>query len=281
MSARRVYGGVAAAVALLCVGAWAVAQKVDAPAGAPVTAAASPAPDAATTDPVLERGRYLASAGDCVSCHSVAGKPAYGGGLPLKTPFGTIMSTNISPDPEAGIGAYTEAEFARALREGVARDGHRLYPAMPYPSFARVNDEDMHAMFVYFRNGVKPVADKAPPTKLPFPFSIRSLMIGWNWIYLDKGVYQADSARSAEWNRGAYLVQGLGHCGDCHTPRSMLGGVKAASSATTGSAAIRSPLRRAMPPCSTARSASSPRSALRAPAGPILCCGSSGMPCSA
>jgi len=139
------------------------------------------------------------------------------------------VSTNISPDPTAGIGAYTEAEFARALREGVARDGHRLYPAMPYPSFARVNDEDMHALFVYFRNGVEPVAQKPPPTDLPWPFSMRGLMMGWNWIYLDRGVYQPDSTRSAEWNRGAYLVQGLGHCGDCHTPRSMLGGVKAAS----------------------------------------------------
>lgn len=243
MSARRVYGGIAAAAVLLCAGAWAVAQKSDAPAeaasapsapsapaaaapAAPVVAAAT-APAAA--DPVLEHGRYLARAGDCVSCHTAPGKPAFGGGLPMKTPFGTIVSTNISPDPEAGIGAYTEAEFARALREGVAKDGHRLYPAMPYPSFARVNDEDMHALFTFFRNGVQPVAQKPPATDLPWPFSMRSLMIGWNWIYLDKGVYQNDSARNAEWNRGAYLVQGLGHCGDCHTPRSMLGGVKAAS----------------------------------------------------
>ncbi|MDM0008349.1 cytochrome c [Variovorax sp. J22G73] len=244
MSARRVYGGVAVAVVLLGAGAWAVAQKsgeqseapaaaasasMAAPASAPVAmAAAAPAP-AASADPVLEHGRYLARAGDCVSCHTAPGKPAFGGGLPMKTPFGTIVSTNISPDPQAGIGAYTEAEFARALREGIARDGHRLYPAMPYPSFARVNDEDMHALFTFFRNGVQPVAQKPPATDLPWPFSMRSLMIGWNWIYLDKGVYQGDAARSAEWNRGAYLVQGLGHCGDCHTPRSMLGGVKAAS----------------------------------------------------
>jgi mono/diheme cytochrome c family protein len=250
MSARRVYGGIAAAVVLLCAGAWAVAQKSDAPAAAasapaaPASASASASSPAAaapagqatvagaapaSADPVLEHGRYLARAGDCVSCHSVAGKPAFGGGLPMKTPFGTIISTNISPDPEAGIGAYSEAEFARALREGVAKDGHRLYPAMPYPSFARVNDEDMHALFTFFRNGVQPVAQKPPATDLPWPFSMRSLMIGWNWLYLDKGVYQNDAARSAEWNRGAYLVQGLGHCGDCHTPRSMLGGVKAAS----------------------------------------------------
>ncbi|MFM9925046.1 cytochrome c [Variovorax sp. H27-G14] len=229
MSARRLYGGVAAAVVLLCAGAWAVAQKAEAPVPAPVASATPATAPAAPADPVLERGRYLARAGDCVSCHTAPGKPAFGGGLPMKTPFGTIVSTNISPDPQAGIGAYTEAEFARALREGVARDGHRLYPAMPYPSFARVNDEDMHALFTFFRNGVQPVAQKPPATDLPWPFSMRSLMIGWNWLYLDKGVYQPDTARSAEWNRGAYLVQGLGHCGDCHTPRSMLGGVKAAS----------------------------------------------------
>jgi mono/diheme cytochrome c family protein len=242
MSARRMYGGIAAAAVLLCAGAWAVAQKSDAPAAAasapapaqasaPVatTATTATAAPAASADPVLEHGRYLARAGDCVSCHTAPGKPAFGGGLPMKTPFGTIVSTNITPDPTAGIGAYTEAEFARALREGIAKDGHRLYPAMPYPSFARVNDEDMHALFVFFRNGVQPVAQKPPATDLPWPFSMRGLMMGWNWIYLDKGVYQNDSARGAEWNRGAYLVQGLGHCGDCHTPRSMLGGVKAAS----------------------------------------------------
>ncbi|WP_198084263.1 cytochrome c [Variovorax sp. E3] len=232
MSARRasrVYGGAAAAVVLLCAGAWAVAQKADAPSAASAPAAVNATPPAASTDPVLEHGRYLARAGDCVSCHTAPGKPAFGGGLPMKTPFGTIVSTNITPDPEAGIGGYTEAEFARALREGIAKDGHHLYPAMPYPSFARVNDEDMHALFIFFRNGVQPVAQKPPATDLPWPFSMRGLMVGWNWLYLDKGVYQGETARSAEWNRGAYLVQGLGHCGDCHTPRSMLGGVKAAS----------------------------------------------------
>jgi len=229
MNARRVSAGVAAAAALLCVAAWAIAQKAEEPAPAAAAVTTTTAAPAATTDPVLEHGRYLARAGDCVSCHTAPGKPAFGGGLPMKTPFGTIVSTNISPDPEAGIGAYTEAEFARALREGIAKDGHRLYPAMPYTSFARVNDEDMHALFVFFRNGVQPVAQKPPPTKLPWPFSMRGLMMGWNWLYLDKGVYQPDAARSAEWNRGAYLVQGLGHCGDCHTPRSMLGGVKAAT----------------------------------------------------
>ena len=184
---------------------------------------------AAPNDPTVERGRYLARAGDCVSCHTGPSNVPFAGGLPMATPFGTIVSSNITPDKAAGIGDYSEAEFARALREGVRRDGKRLYPAMPYPSFAKLSDADMHALYVYFQQGVAASAAKPPPTDLPWPFSMRWLMLGWNMLYLDKGPYQPDSARSAEWNRGAYLVQGLGHCGDCHTPRSLAGGVKAAS----------------------------------------------------
>ncbi|VTU17594.1 Gluconate 2-dehydrogenase cytochrome c subunit precursor [Variovorax sp. SRS16] len=180
-------------------------------------------------DGLLERGRYLAQAGDCVSCHTVPGGAPFAGGLKMKTPFGTIVSTNITPDPQGGIGDYSEADFARAVREGVGKGGFHLYPAMPYPSFARIRDDDMHALYTFFQKGVKPVAEKAPPTHLRFPFNMRFLMVGWNWLYLDKRVYVDDSARSAEWNRGAYLVQGLGHCGDCHTPRSIAGGVKAQS----------------------------------------------------
>ncbi|MDM0119387.1 c-type cytochrome [Variovorax arabinosiphilus] len=211
---------------------WAFGQKAS-----PVTGGMPAAPVVATTgastavssDPTVERGRYLARAGDCVSCHTGPSNVPFAGGLPMATPFGTIVSSNITPDKGAGIGDYTEADFARALREGVRRDGQHLYPAMPYPSFARLNDEDMHALYVYFQQGVAASADKPPPTDLPWPFSMRWLMMGWNLLYLDKGVYQPDSARSAEWNRGAYLVQGLGHCGDCHTPRSLAGGVKAAN----------------------------------------------------
>jgi mono/diheme cytochrome c family protein len=211
---------------------WAFGQKAN-----PVTGGVPSAPVVATTgastavssDPTVERGRYLARAGDCVSCHTGPSNVPFAGGLPMATPFGTIVSSNITPDKGAGIGDYTEADFARALREGVRRDGKHLYPAMPYPSFARLNDADMHALYVYFQQGVAASADKPPPTDLPWPFSMRWLMMGWNMLYLDKGAYQPDSARSAEWNRGAYLVQGLGHCGDCHTPRSLTGGVKAAN----------------------------------------------------
>lgn len=211
---------------------WAFGQKTSPVSGgvpAAPTAATSKATSAASSDPTVERGRYLARAGDCVSCHTGPSKVPFAGGLPMATPFGTIVSSNITPDKNAGIGDYTEADFARALREGVRRDGKHLYPAMPYPSFARLNDEDMHALFTYFQQGVQASADKPPPTDLPWPFSMRWLMMGWNLLYLDKGVYQPDGARSAEWNRGAYLVQGLGHCGDCHTPRSLAGGVKAAN----------------------------------------------------
>ena len=213
---------------------WAFGQKPNpvqggvpaAPAVATATASGAPG---ASTNPTVERGRYLARAGDCVSCHTGPSNVPFAGGLPMATPFGTIVSSNITPDKGAGIGDYTEADFARALREGVRRDGKHLYPAMPYPSFAKLNDEDMHALYVYFQQGVAASAEKPPQTDLPWPFSMRWLMMGWNLLYLDKGAYQPDGARSAEWNRGAYLVQGLGHCGDCHTPRSLAGGVKAAN----------------------------------------------------
>lgn len=211
---------------------WAFGEKASpVTGGVPSTpvVATTAASQGASTDPTVERGRYLARAGDCVSCHTGPANVPFAGGLPMATPFGTIVSSNITPDKGAGIGDYSEAEFARALREGVRRDGRRLYPAMPYPSFAKLSDPDMHALYVYFQQGVSASADKPPPTDLPWPFSMRWLMMGWNLLYLDKGVYQADSSRSAEWNRGAYLVQGLGHCGDCHTPRSLAGGVKASS----------------------------------------------------
>jgi mono/diheme cytochrome c family protein len=225
----RVFGLVAAVAAVMMAG-WAFAQKAEPVAGAALAAAPGPAARAGTfADPLLERGLYLARAGDCISCHTGPGAAPYAGGLPMKTPFGTIVSSNITPDRSAGIGDYTEADFARALREGVRRDGKHLYPAMPYPSFARIGDEDMHALYAYFQKGVAPSAAKPPQTQLPWPFSMRWLMAGWNMLYLDKGVYQADASRSAEWNRGAYLVQGLGHCGDCHTPRSLTGAVKAGS----------------------------------------------------
>ena len=179
---------------------------------------------AAAADPLVAKGRYLAQTGDCVSCHTAVGGKPFAGGLAMGTPFGTIVSTNITPDQNAGIGAYTQEEFNRAVREGVAKDGHRLYPAMPYTSFAAITDEDMQALYAYFTQGVDPVDTRPAATDLPWPFSMRWLMVFWNWLYADQKPYEAVAAQSAEWNRGAYLVRGLGHCGECHTPRGRLGG---------------------------------------------------------
>lgn len=231
--ALRAATGAAVLAGLGLVSAWTFAQRTEGAAGA-VAPPATPAQVAGATpgpaaDPLVERGRYLARVADCVSCHTAPGGAPFAGGLPMKTPFGTIVSTNITPDRDAGIGAYSQADFARALRQGVAADGHHLYPAMPYPSFARASDEDVQALYAYFQKAVKPVASRPPATDLPFPFSMRGLMVFWNWLYLDDTRYAPQASQSAEWNRGAYLVQGFGHCGDCHTPRSRLGGVKAGS----------------------------------------------------
>ncbi len=168
---------------------------------------------------LLERGAYLARAGDCVACHTPPGGKPFAGGLAMQSPFGTIYSTNITPDPEHGIGRYTYAEFSKAVSQGITRDGKRLYPAMPYPSFAKMTDSDMRALYVYFTQGVAPVSQPNKPTELRWPFSIRALMIGWNMFYARSGPYAPNPSMSPDWNRGAYLVQGLGHCGACHTPR--------------------------------------------------------------
>jgi alcohol dehydrogenase (quinone), cytochrome c subunit len=169
----------------------------------------------------VKKGEYLARVGDCISCHTAPhGKP-YAGGLPMLTPVGAIYTTNITPDAETGIGRYTESEFAHALRRGVAKDGHHLYPAMPYPSYAKVSDADIHYLYLYFMHGVKPVRQSNKASEIPWPLNYRFPLAVWNRIFLDKQTYQADASKDASWNRGAYLVQGLGHCGACHTPRGL------------------------------------------------------------
>ncbi|WP_255581247.1 cytochrome c [Caballeronia sp. dw_276] len=170
-------------------------------------------------DPLVTRGAYLAKAGDCVACHSAPkGKP-FAGGLPMNTPMGKIYTTNITPDPETGIGKWTEEDFEKALRQGVSKDGHNLYPAMPYPSYTKVRDDDVKALYAYFMKGVAPVnqANRAPD--IPFPLNMRWPLKFWNMVFLDKGVYRDKDGKDVAWNRGAYLIQGLGHCGSCHTPR--------------------------------------------------------------
>ncbi len=168
---------------------------------------------------LVERGAYLAKLGDCIACHSAPNGEPFAGGLPMQTPVGTIYSTNISPDNATGIGQWSAREFDQALRRGVSRDGHNLYPAMPYPSYAKLRDDDVAALYAYFMKGVAPVrrANRAPDIR--FPLNMRWPLKLWNLAFLERGVFHDSVGKSAEWNRGAYLTQGLGHCGSCHTPR--------------------------------------------------------------
>ena len=175
----------------------------------------------------LERGRELAALGNCVTCHTSAqGKPN-AGGLGIQTPFGTVYSTNLTPDPQTGIGLWSQQAFNRAMREGISRDGHHLYPAFPYTSFTRINDEDLTALYGWLMSQ-EPVRQATPETKLAFPFSLRPLMAFWNALYLTPGPsakpLQTEVDRSPAWLRGEYLVNGLGHCSACHTSRDALGG---------------------------------------------------------
>ncbi|WP_261507682.1 c-type cytochrome [Burkholderia multivorans] len=185
-----------------------------------VTATTAHAAQAAPADGALvARGAYLAKAGDCVACHTAPRGTPFAGGLKMVTPMGAIYTTNITPDTETGIGGYTEAEFADALRKGVAKDGHRLYPAMPYPSYAKLRDDDVKALYAYFMHGVEPVKQANRPSDVPWPLNMRWPLALWNMVFLDTTPYADKPAKDAMWNRGAYLVQGLGHCGSCHTPR--------------------------------------------------------------
>lgn len=174
-------------------------------------------------DDTVERGRYLSVAADCVACHTSPkqGKP-YAGGYAIASPLGEIWASNITPSKSHGIGTYSEADFAKAVREGVRKDGAHLYPAMPYTSYAKLTDEDIHALYVYFMQAVAPVNEEAHATELPFPFSVRSSMAVWNLLFLDKKPFQTDPAKGAQWNRGAYLVEGLAHCSSCHSPRGLM-----------------------------------------------------------
>jgi mono/diheme cytochrome c family protein len=193
-------------------------------ASAPQATATAGASAPATKTP-MSRGEYLVALGDCVACHTEPGGERFAGGLPVATPFGTILSANITPDKDTGIGGWTADQFYRAMHEGVDDEGKHLYPAFPYNYYTKVTREDSDAMFAYLRT-LKPVKHDFERNKLKFPFNIRSLMAVWNWMYLDKGPYQPDSSKSAAWNRGAYLVEGLGHCQACHTPKTMMGGPK-------------------------------------------------------
>lgn len=178
---------------------------------------------AAGADPALVgQGRYLAIAGDCGSCHTAPGGKPMAGGLAVATPIGPTISSNITPSKAAGIGNYSLKQFSNAVRLGIRADGKRLYPTMPYTAYAKITDSDIKALYSYFMLGVAPVDKRPPATNLPFPFNIRLAMMAWNLLFLDTRPFVPDPAKSAEWNRGAYLALSLGHCGTCHTPRNLL-----------------------------------------------------------
>lgn len=184
----------------------------------------------------VRRGAELAAIGNCGVCHSASGGQPFAGGRAIPTPFGTIFSTNVTPDPETGIGRWSEAAFRRAMREGVRRDGRFLYPAFPYDHFTLVNDEDNRALYAFLMTRT-PVRAEAPANELPFPLNVRLLMFAWNLLFLHQGPYRANAAQSVTWNRGAYLAEGLGHCGACHTPRNFLGAEKSDQQLAGGEAA--------------------------------------------
>lgn len=181
-------------------------------------------PDPASFDKAMvERGRVLANYGDCTACHTREDGEPFAGNLPLPTPFGTIYTTNITPDVDSGIGGWSKEAFRRAMKEGVDRKGNHLYPAFPYDHFTKVKTEDIDAIYAYLMAGVAPVKEAPRENDLPFPLNIRQTLYVWKALFLDQTPFQPDPTRDAQWNEGAYLVEGLGHCGACHTPRNLMG----------------------------------------------------------
>jgi len=187
----------------------------------PIDRVAAPAP-AVFGQPLVRRGELLAAVGNCGSCHTTRDGAPYAGGVPLRTPFGTIYTTNITPEPETGIGAWSEAAFRRALRQGVSRDGHLLYPAFPYDHFTHLTDADIGALYAFVMTR-DPVRFEPPPNRLRFPMQFRPLVAVWNALYLHEGPLPQQAEQGAEVGRGAYLVEALAHCGACHSPRNKLG----------------------------------------------------------
>jgi mono/diheme cytochrome c family protein len=180
-----------------------------------------PIPNGPNAD-LVRRGRYLAIAGDCASCHTARGGRPFQGGLGLETPFGIIYSANLTSDRENGIGGWTDDQFYRAIHEGIAPDGKHLYPALPYPHFTIVSRAESDAILAYLKT-IPPIHYSPPGNRLPFPIDIRASLIGWNALNFSPHGFKGNPANSPQWNRGAYLVEGLGHCGACHTPKNVLG----------------------------------------------------------
>jgi mono/diheme cytochrome c family protein len=202
-----------AAAAVLLVWALNVRDEVDVKA---------PVATAAPSDSLIARGAYLARAGNCQTCHTVQGGQAYAGGRGIATPFGTVFTSNLTPDDKTGIGTWSSAHFWRAMHNGRSKNGRLLYPAFPYTSYTQVTREDSDALFAYLRS-LPAAVQPNQPHALRFPYQSQAALAVWRALYFSPGVYQPDAARSADWNRGAYLVKGLGHCAACHTARNALG----------------------------------------------------------
>lgn len=188
------------------------AQSAGSPFGAPGATA-------------VQRGEYLARAGDCISCHTATGGAPFAGGYRIDTPFGPLLAPNITPEPDTGIGRWTADDFWRALHQGVNRRGQDMYPAMPYTFYTKVSREDSDAIFAWLRT-LPPVVNQVDVNQLRFPFNQRWSMAVWRELYFTPGIFEPDPAKSAQWNRGAYLVEGLGHCSACHSPRNVLGAIE-------------------------------------------------------
>jgi mono/diheme cytochrome c family protein len=180
-------------------------------------------------DAALQRGRYIFAVAGCAECHTrgegEGGGPLGAGGRALPTPFGTFYGPNITSDPTHGIGRWTEADFMRALRNGVAPDGSNFFPAFPYPTFTRMTDADMRDLYAYVRT-LPPVAQPSRPHDVSFPFNLRFLQFFWKLLFFTPGPYQPNPSQSAEWNRGAYIAEAMAHCQECHTPRNFLGALR-------------------------------------------------------
>lgn len=181
----------------------------------------------------VEAGSYLATAGNCATCHTAENGAPYAGGLEFVTPFGVLYSTNITSDPNTGIGNWTFQDFYNSMKHGIRPDGSHLYPAFPYTDFARMTDDDIASLYLYFQT-VEPVNQEAAVNELKFPFNQRELLAGWKALFHRAQTFQPDPAQSEQWNRGAYLIEGPGHCGACHTPRNLMGAEKESLAFTGG-----------------------------------------------
>ncbi len=215
---KRIAIAVVGVGAVCLLGFFALAWR---PAVAPI----DPPEQASFPPDLIAKGEVLVGAGFCAVCHTAPGGQPLAGGYGLQTSLGTIYSTNITPEPETGIGRWSLTAFTRAMHEGVARDGSHLFPAFPYDHFTKVSDDDVNALYAYLMTR-PPVAAPARANTIPFPLNIRALQEGWKILFFRSGRYQPDTSKSAEWNRGAYLAEGLSHCGGCHTPRNLLGAEK-------------------------------------------------------